>query len=78
MMIYMQCCIICLIGNCTDKIKTLNRFPIWLGLAMSQQQVCFILYFLFQSPFKSLDNGEVGQQNEAFNGVEMKGTSKPK
>lgn len=69
---------ICLVHNCTDKIKTWNRFPTWLGLAMSQRQVCFTLYFLFQSPFKSLDNGEVGQQNEAFAGVEMKGTSKPK
>lgn len=45
---------------------------------MSRRQVCFILYFLFQSPFKSLDNGEVGQQNEAFAGVEMKGAAKPK
>lgn len=69
---------ICLVNNSTDKIKTWNLLPTWLGLAMSRRQVCFILYFLFQSPFKSLDNGEVGQQNEAFAGVEMKGAAKPK
>uniref|UniRef100_K1R9H5 protein-tyrosine-phosphatase n=1 Tax=Magallana gigas TaxID=29159 RepID=K1R9H5_MAGGI len=40
--------------------------------------VIIILKRRGKGPFKSLDNGEVGQQNEAFNGVEMKGTSKPK